>query len=64
DRDGRHWNRFGWEYAIRGGPIRPSTSTTIRIVAKMLQMALRPLERRGLNGAAYTAVFVKGGGDP
>jgi SAM-dependent methyltransferase len=59
DPSGRHWNRFGWEYALRRHPAsRPSTRTT-RALSLLITQALRPIETRGLNGAAYTAVFVK-----
>jgi 2-polyprenyl-3-methyl-5-hydroxy-6-metoxy-1,4-benzoquinol methylase len=63
DPDGRGWNRFGWEYALRRFPAqRPATRTT-RVAAKLLELTLRPLESRGLSGAAYTAVFVKDSAD-
>jgi SAM-dependent methyltransferase len=59
DPSGRHWNRFGWEYALRRHPAsRPSTRVT-RASSLLLTQALRPIETRGLNGTAYTAVFVK-----
>jgi hypothetical protein len=59
DPAGRHWNWFGWEYALRRHPAsRPSTRLT-RIFALLLTLCLVPLERRGMNGTAYTAVFVK-----
>jgi len=60
DVDGRHCNRFGWEYALRRAPARrPSSLTTLRMSA-MVALSAAPFERRGLNGATYTAVFVKG----
>jgi SAM-dependent methyltransferase len=59
DPAGRHWNRFGWEYGLRRHPAaRPSTRTT-RMLSLLLTQTLRPIEARGLNGTAYTAVFVK-----
>jgi SAM-dependent methyltransferase len=59
DPAGRHWNRFGWEYALRRHPaVRPSTRAT-RMLSLLLTQALRAIEARGLNGTAYTAVFVK-----
>jgi 2-polyprenyl-3-methyl-5-hydroxy-6-metoxy-1,4-benzoquinol methylase len=59
DPAGRHWNWFGWEYALRRHPAsRPSTRLT-RIFALLLTLCLVPLERRGMSGTAYTAVFVK-----
>jgi SAM-dependent methyltransferase len=59
DPAGRHWNIFGWEYALRRHPAsRPPTILT-RALSLLLGLALSPLERRGMNGTAYTAVFVK-----
>jgi SAM-dependent methyltransferase len=59
DPAGRYWNRFGWEYAIRSHPARRGSSRRTRIAARLLALALAPLERRGMNGTTYTAVFVK-----
>jgi len=62
DPAGRHWNRFGWEHAMRRDPgRRPSTAST-RALSLLLTQALRPIETRGLSGTAYTAVFVKPAG--
>jgi 2-polyprenyl-3-methyl-5-hydroxy-6-metoxy-1,4-benzoquinol methylase len=59
DPAGRHWNRFGWEYALRRHPARnPSTSLT-RALSLLLTTAVRPFETRGLAGATYTSVFLK-----
>jgi 2-polyprenyl-3-methyl-5-hydroxy-6-metoxy-1,4-benzoquinol methylase len=59
DPAGRYWNVFGWEYALRRQPAcRPSTRVT-RACSRLLNLGLAPLERRGMNGTAYTAVFVK-----
>jgi SAM-dependent methyltransferase len=61
DRSGRHWNRFGWEYALRGHPSRRPSSAVTRALSLLITQALRPIETRGLGGAAYTSVFVKPG---
>ena len=59
DPAGRHWNRFGWEYAVRRRPAS-TPSTRLKSMASLaLTLLLRPVEEHGLNGAAYTAVFVK-----
>ncbi len=59
---GLEMNRLGWEYAVRLHPARrPSTPTSMRL-GKAITAALAPIERRGLAGAAYTAVFVREGG--
>ena len=55
----RGWNRFGWEYALRWFPARHRSTRAIVAVSILLTTLLRPWERRGLNGTAYTAVFVK-----
>ncbi len=59
DPAGRYWNVFGWEYAIRGDPSRRPSNRISRFCARLLALCLAPLERRGMNGTAYTAVFVK-----
>jgi 2-polyprenyl-3-methyl-5-hydroxy-6-metoxy-1,4-benzoquinol methylase len=59
DPAGRHWNAFGWEYAVRREPASVSSTRASRALAAALAGALAPLERRGMSGAAYTAVFVK-----
>ncbi|HEV2981795.1 MAG TPA: class I SAM-dependent methyltransferase [Solirubrobacteraceae bacterium] len=59
DPAGRHWNSFGWEYALRRHPSRRPSTRLTRIGSRLLADGLAPLERRGMNGTAYTAVFVK-----
>jgi SAM-dependent methyltransferase len=59
DPAGCYWNSFGWEYALRRQPWRRSSTRLTRIGSRLLALGLAPLERRGLNGTAYTAVFVK-----
>ncbi len=59
DPGGRAWNRFGWGHAVRP----PNRGRLDRIAARAagaaLATAAAPLERRGLNGATYTAVLRK-----
>jgi 2-polyprenyl-3-methyl-5-hydroxy-6-metoxy-1,4-benzoquinol methylase len=56
---GLECNRLGWEYAVRRHPARrPSTATSMRL-GKLATMMLKPLEIRRLQGAAYTALFIK-----
>ncbi len=59
DPAGRHWNRFGWEYALRRHPAKRPTTVTKRLLSLALTLAMRPLETRGLAGAAYTSLFVR-----
>lgn len=59
DRAGRHWNRFGWEYALRRAPrSRPATRTSA-VLSAAIARAVGPIERRPGNGCAYTSLFVK-----
>jgi SAM-dependent methyltransferase len=60
DPGGRHWNRFGWERGMRRRPAAGPAPRPLAGTALGLTLALRPLEHRRLNGAAYTALFVKG----
>lgn len=55
----RHWNRFGWEYALRRAPRSRPGGRASRLLGGALARALAPLERRGENGCAYTALFRK-----
>ncbi|MFN8224459.1 MAG: class I SAM-dependent methyltransferase [Gaiellales bacterium] len=66
DQAGRQCNRFAWEYGLRHRPSEePMSARGRRIavwrsdIARFITAALGPLEHRGMNGAAYTAVFVK-----
>jgi SAM-dependent methyltransferase len=59
DPAGRHWNAFGWEYALRRHPARRRSTFLTQTCSRLLAIALAPLERRGMNGTAYTAVFAK-----
>jgi SAM-dependent methyltransferase len=59
DPAGRHWNEFGWEHAWRRHPARRRSSLLTLGLARLTALALAPVERRGLNGTAYTAVFTK-----
>jgi SAM-dependent methyltransferase len=61
DPAGRHWNRFGWEYALRRRPASGPASRPVAGAALGLTLAMRPLEHTGMRGTAYTAVFVKDG---
>jgi len=59
DEAGRHWNQFGWEYALRRCPARRPAAPGTLALSLLITMLFAPIERRGLRGAAYTAVFVK-----
>jgi SAM-dependent methyltransferase len=59
DAAARHWNRFGWEYALRRAPrSRPPTRAST-VLSAVIAKALSPIERSRRNGCAYTSIFVK-----
>ncbi len=59
DPAGRHWNLFGWEYALRRYPSRrPSTKLT-QALSLALTTAVRPWETHGMAGATYTSLFTR-----
>jgi 2-polyprenyl-3-methyl-5-hydroxy-6-metoxy-1,4-benzoquinol methylase len=59
DPTGRNCNRLGWVYALRRFPARHHTTLRVALLSELLVHGLGPAEHRGLNGAAYTALFVK-----
>jgi hypothetical protein len=59
DPSGRHWNRFGWEMAMKTGPRGGPPGRVASAASLALTLALRPLEGTGMRGAAYSAVFAK-----
>ena len=56
----RHWNRFGWEYALRRHPADRRSTLLYRALAFAVEGALRPIEGRALAGSSYTSLFVRG----
>lgn len=61
DPGGLHWNRFAWERALRRHPGSGPAPPLLALAAAVLSRGLRPVERRGRNGAAYTVILVKDG---
>ena len=59
DPSGRHWNRFGWEMAMRGDRRAGPSGRLVAAASLGTAVALRPLEGTALRGAAYSAIFVK-----
>ncbi|MHB8235322.1 MAG: class I SAM-dependent methyltransferase [Solirubrobacteraceae bacterium] len=59
DAAGLHWNRFGWQYALKRAPRSRAPSRAQTALSGAIATALAPLERRGANGCAYTSTFVK-----
>ena len=61
DRMGRDWNVFGWQQLL----VRPASAPARRrlafYAAALLAELLAPIERGGLRGSTYTAVFRKDG---
>jgi 2-polyprenyl-3-methyl-5-hydroxy-6-metoxy-1,4-benzoquinol methylase len=56
---GQALNRMGWEAVARRHPARRAPTMNQLHLAHALTLALAPVERRGLAGAAYTAVFAR-----
>ncbi len=52
-------NRLGWEYALQRFPARRSATRPVRRLAAIIEGGLAPVERRGLNGTAYTVLARK-----
>ncbi len=59
DAAGRHWNRFGWEYAVRRYPARHPSTYWTQSAARVLAAAMTPMETRGMAGTAYTTIFTR-----
>ena len=59
DPAGRHWNRFGWEAALRRRPAAGPPTKPVAAAALGLTLAMRPVEERDRLGAAYTVTFRK-----
>lgn len=59
DPGARHWNRFGWEFALRSTRSRHPRVVAARAAAAVIAAALSPLERRPGRGSAYTVVLRK-----
>jgi 2-polyprenyl-3-methyl-5-hydroxy-6-metoxy-1,4-benzoquinol methylase len=61
DQSGRYWNRFGWERSLQANGGAEPPPRAVRALARAVTAAMRPVERRPMVGAAYTAIFVKSG---
>jgi SAM-dependent methyltransferase len=59
DLAGLHWNRFGWDYALRPAPRSRPAGLARRALSALLARTLAPIETRGRRGCSYTSVFVK-----
>jgi SAM-dependent methyltransferase len=59
DPAGRHWNRFGWDYALRSAPRSHPAGVARRALSALLARTLAPIETRGRRGCSYTSVFIK-----
>ncbi len=57
DPGGRHWNAFGWHYALRRPGFSWPADQAARLAGRAIAAALAPVERRGMRGAAYTLVL-------
>lgn len=61
DRMGRDWNVFGWQHLLVRPHGPPQARRAAFYAAALLAEALAPVERGGLRGSTYTAVFRKDG---
>lgn len=59
DPGGRHWNAFAWHFALRRPTMPYVLDQAARLAGLAIAAGLAPVERRGLRGAAYTAVLRK-----
>jgi 2-polyprenyl-3-methyl-5-hydroxy-6-metoxy-1,4-benzoquinol methylase len=59
DPGGRHWNWFGWLYALRASPRSRPPRLHHLLAARLLATLAAPVEARGQKGCAYTSIFVK-----
>jgi SAM-dependent methyltransferase len=58
DPGGLHWNAFGWAHVLV--PPRPGKAAlAARLAGGAIGRLLRPIERRDMRGATYTATFRK-----
>lgn len=53
------WNRFGWVHSLRNLARARPLRFLLHVLARGVELLAMPLERRGLRGTAYTAVFRK-----
>jgi 2-polyprenyl-3-methyl-5-hydroxy-6-metoxy-1,4-benzoquinol methylase len=59
DRTGRDWNVFGWQHVLVRPDSAPARRRAAFYAAAVLAEALAPVERHGLRGSTYSAVFRK-----
>jgi SAM-dependent methyltransferase len=59
DRTDRDWNVFGWQHVLVGLGSGPARRGAAFYAAAALAELLGPVERHGLRGSTYTAVFRK-----
>ena len=57
DPGGLHWNAFAWHYLLRRPGARWIHEVAAQRAGRVIAGALAPVERRGLRGAAYTAIL-------
>ncbi len=62
DPTGRALSRGGWEIAVRRRPARKPVSLNSMRIAHGISLAMGPLERLDLLGAAYTAIYTRARG--
>lgn len=56
DPGSRGWNSFGWQVSLARLSSEPRRSELLRRTGRLVEMVLRPVERRGWRGSCYTVV--------
>lgn len=59
DEGGLYWNSFGWQRALSNCTTNRYVKRLLRMTGQLITALLRPIERGGLRGSAYTCIFQK-----
>lgn len=59
DRGSLGWNRFGWVHSLRNLARSRLLRFALHVSARLIELAVMLLERSGMRGSAYTAIFRK-----
>ena len=59
DKAGRGWNLFGWQHVLMGPRRSVARRRATFVIAWLLAETLAAIERHGLRGSTYTAVYRK-----
>lgn len=59
DRGSLGWNRFGWVHSLRNLSGWRPLRFLLHVAARLIELAVMPLERSGMRGSAYTVIYRK-----